>query len=100
MKDISTSKTLTDFLENEKPLKLKNNRVQCNICNTNYVYNPGEGTRSLKAHLTTKKHLKLLQTQLCQSNVCSIVKTEIPVEEFDRELFVAFADANISLNRA
>ncbi len=60
-KKLSEYKVLVDFIKKYDCFEIHNNVLFCNACNEIKNYNPNEGLRSLKQHISSKKHLKSVE---------------------------------------
>ncbi len=98
VKRLNDYKSLTNFIKNNNCFQISGNRLFCNICNEPKEYNPRQGVRALKRHLTTKKHLEGVERKFSQTRL-DVLKSGNENEDFHKNLVNAFITANIPLNK-
>ncbi len=55
-KRLTNFKALTEFVKQNPCFEIIDNVLFCNSCNEIKVYNPNEGVRLLRKHISSKKH--------------------------------------------
>jgi hypothetical protein len=101
MKNLITSKALSNYLESEKRLEIVGNVLMCKICTKVLKYNTGEGVSPLKKHFYTKIHLENERISSRMQSVLPFVSTGETLNEnqFEISLLKAFCSANIPLSK-
>jgi hypothetical protein len=100
MKKFLTSySALKKFLKDNKCYEIINNELFCNVCNEKKTYNPNEGVVPLKKHMNTASHIKLSKNNGFQSRLPLESYVNSSNSDFDNELLIAFAKANIPIQK-
>lgn len=98
MKTLDQYPALVKFINLNKCFKIRGEHVVCNVCLKPYVYVPNEGVAPLRTHLTSKIHLRNVQSGKKQSPLAfECIQNPNMANQFDVALVKALSAANIPL---
>ncbi len=97
VKKLNEYNVLMEFIKEHSCFEINENNLFCNLCNEIKKYNPKEGIRSLKRHLTSKKHLASVELGIQQQRLKIEVINQEKISLFHLDLAEALISANITI---